>query len=372
MGLSEIAKLPKRASICLSFGAFLHQVSDMRQTAMAPKQLTIESLELRSLLAVTVSLAETTGVLSIGGTDGADQINVSQSGDTLVLTITGGAKQTFKVKQISSLRFDGRDGDDQFVNKSQLSLLAYGNAGNDLLIGGSSNDEIHGGPGNDRIAGNEGNDSLHGDYGDDAMSGGVGNDELFGWYGNDTLYGDVGDDYLSGYEGDDLLYGGDGNDDLRGHIGNDRLFGEKGNDLLYGWLGNDLLFGGPNDDYLSGWSGNDLLVGGDGNDQLLGHEDRDVLIGGKGCDGLDGGLGENLIIGGWTQYDDNLASLERLMAVWTSNDSYKNRVSLLSNSRNKDLKLDQSTVKTDGQSDTFVKPQANVDWVFSQKKDKWS
>ena len=64
-------------------------------------------------------------------------------------------------------------------------VFAYGEAGDDQLIGAPVVSGLDGGPGNDKLTGGEGHDALHG---------GDGNDELSGLGGSDELYGQAGDD----------------------------------------------------------------------------------------------------------------------------------------------------------------------------------
>jgi uncharacterized delta-60 repeat protein len=89
------------------------------------------------------------------------------------------------------------------------------------------------------------------------------------------------------------------------------LFGEDGNDTLTGGAGDDLLIGG---------SGRDLLAGGLG---------QDVSVGGEGVDRLTGGTGEDLLIAGWTTFDDAPTGFDAVLAEWTSNTPYADRVSVL-------------------------------------------
>jgi Ca2+-binding RTX toxin-like protein len=282
------------------------------------RKLALECLESKRLLAVTVQLDTKLGQLNIkGGTD-ADVVLVQQLKKS-VEVVANGQKHSFDAKAVSAIRFDGGEGNDQFTNQSDLPAVAYGNSGNDLLIGGSSSDDLRGGPDHDKLVGNDGDDQLHGDYGDDHLVGGKGNDDLRGWYGNDHIWGDDGHDRLSGYEGNDRIWGGGGDDALKGHEGNDELFGEDGNDELLGWTGDDSLLGGKGNDYLSGWAGQDVLVGGDGDDQLRGHAGRDLLIGGKGSDVLEGGSSVDILIGGWSHVDDNLPVLRALLTAWNAN-----------------------------------------------------
>jgi Ca2+-binding RTX toxin-like protein len=74
--------------------------------------------------------------------------------------------------------------------------------------------------------------------------------EAFGQWGNDTLIGDAQADHLHGGEGNDTLYGYGGNDYLEGRYGTDRLYGMDGNDTLDG--GDDGVA-----DYLNGGAGRD-------------------------------------------------------------------------------------------------------------------
>jgi Ca2+-binding RTX toxin-like protein len=74
--------------------------------------------------------------------------------------------------------------------------------------------------------------------------------EAFGQGGNDTLIGDAQNDHLHGGEGNDVLYGYGGNDFLEGRKDYDRLFGMSGNDTLDG--GDDGVA-----DYLNGGTGFD-------------------------------------------------------------------------------------------------------------------
>ncbi len=287
------------------------------------RKASFESLEAKDLLAADIRLIAESGELQIQGTSAADQVLISQDGNDVIVEQPG---SELRFGGVSHIRFRGDDGDDHFVNNTSLPALAYGNRGNDTLVGGTATDALFGGPGNDQLRGGDGDDELHGDYGNDTLVGGRGDDDLRGWYGNDVLFGNDGDDYLSGYRGNDKIWGGDGDDVLKGHDGDDLLFGEEGHDNVYGWKGDDILVGGEGDDYLSAWSGNDILVGDKGNDILRGHSGIDLLIGGKNTDRLDGGTGKDLVITGWTKYDRDFEALAQIVAAWEIEESLDERV----------------------------------------------
>src|SRR5436190_1758903 len=57
----------------------------------------------------------------------------------------------------------GGAGNDRIVNNTSLPMLAYGDNGNDIIVGGSSGDVLYGGAGNDSLNGMGGSDRLYGD-----------------------------------------------------------------------------------------------------------------------------------------------------------------------------------------------------------------
>ncbi|BFM15408.1 hypothetical protein R50073_15910 [Maricurvus nonylphenolicus] len=191
----------------------------------------------------------------------------------------------------------GRAGDDIHYGNSGQDFIS-GGSGDDIAYGGNGQDEIKGGSGNDSIYGDSGNDTLSGGLGDDHLEGGTGNDTLSGNSGNDALFGDSGTDTLKGGNGDDSLDGGSGSDTLQGNSGDDTLFGQSGHDTLQGGTGNDSLDGGTGNDHLYGNAGDDTLIGGSGNDHLIGANGADILNGGAGNDQLNGGSGDDLFISG--------------------------------------------------------------------------
>lgn len=260
------------------------------------------TLEQRQVLAANPIVSLAGGVIDVQGTALEDTVRIVERDDSVHVLVQSEGQAydvyTYAAQDVDSVYFAGNDGDDLFVNRTSFSSTAYGNGGDDWLLGGSADDVLRGGPGNDNLRGFDGDDSLHGDYGNDRIFGQGGNDRLLGWFGDDVLSGGDGDDYVSGYLGDDILYGGDGDDDLRGHEGDDFLGAGDGNDLLYGWLGNDRLYGGSGDDYLSGYLGNDIVAGNDGDDVLKGHEGNDRLFGGNGEDNLYGWKGADRLHGG--------------------------------------------------------------------------
>ena len=125
-----------------------------------------------------------------------------------------------------------------------------GDAGNNILHGGGSSDELIASLGVDHLDGDTGaNDTVYftytgavtaslatNDYVIDANNNGTmaNIDHLAGSAGNDVLTGDAANNYLMGRGGDDVLAGGLGNDELWGGAGSDRLIADGGNDLLVG------------------------------------------------------------------------------------------------------------------------------------------
>lgn len=110
------------------------------------------------------------------------------------------------------------------------------------------------------------------------------------------------------------------------------IFAQSGDDKVT--VSEDLcipawLYGGAGDDSLKGGSGDDVLLGGAGNDLLVGQEGRDLLIGGVGEDKIVGNADDDIMVAGWTVHESNDVALHLIMAAWTSNRSYTERVNNL-------------------------------------------
>lgn len=174
----------------------------------------LESLESRQLMAADISFSSFNGVdyMTIRGTAEADNIALSEfvwgssSYVRVQETPEGALKSSFRyfnMKNLDAVMFYGGNGDDHFVNNTDLQVYAWGQKGNDTLEGGSGNDYLDGGSDNDTLIGGAGNDELKGGYGNDVLMGDSGNDKLFGGRGDDDLYGGSNNDFLDRgpYEG---------------------------------------------------------------------------------------------------------------------------------------------------------------------------
>ncbi len=213
----------------------------------------------------------------------------------------------------------------------------YGGAGNDVLTGNSTTNELNGDAGNDRLFGLGDGDQLDGGGGNDYLDGGISNDQLKGSAGDDFLIGGVGSgttlgDWLDGgADNDTASYqtsalgvtvnlfadtaeGGDANKDELDNIEN--LVGSARADILTGDGNDNVIEGGLGDDTLDGKGGNDTisyasataavtfslalqgvdqLTGGGGKDKASGFEN---ILGGAGADKLTGDGKDNILNGG--------------------------------------------------------------------------
>jgi Ca2+-binding RTX toxin-like protein len=202
----------------------------------------LENLEDRRLLSATLA----GNVLTITGTADRDQVSVSLKDTTHLQVVqktvgtdaAGNRKvttdrKTFDLSAVKSIVADLGAGNDAitlgnpFFRSLSIPATLNGGAGNDVLVGGNSDDTISGGDGRDVLVGNGGKDNLSGGAGDDLLEGGSG------------------DDTLDGGAGKDKLDGGRGTDILRGGAGNDFLFALDG-------AGKDTVDGGTNDANTSG------------------------------------------------------------------------------------------------------------------------
>ena len=164
-------------------------------------KLDFEKLESRELLA---GISLDGGTLLISGGHGSERAMVTQNGTTVTATLTGFANESFAADDVDLIRFVGRDGNDTFVNSTNIQSRAFGNAGNDRLFGGSNRDFIVGGNDNDTIDGRNGNDRISGSAGNDVLRGGGNRDVISGGAGNDTINGDLGFDIIHGNDGNDI------------------------------------------------------------------------------------------------------------------------------------------------------------------------
>lgn len=271
---------------------------------------------------ITATFDPGSGTLNIIGDAQNNTIEVSRNaaGGLLVnggaVVVQGG---TPTVANTALIQIFGRDGDDALsLNEANGALPKaniFGEAGNDILTGGSGSDNLNGGAGNDTLLGKGGFDFLFGGQDNDTLIGGDADDQCFGEAGNDRFVWNPGDDT-------DLNEGGDGTDTVEINGGNgaeqftttangtrvrfDRLdpapfsidIGTSENLVLNANGGNDsfsatgnlaaliqiTVDGGTGDDTILGSNGNDLLIGGDSNDFIDGQQGNDTILLGAGDD----------------------------------------------------------------------------------------
>jgi len=198
----------------------------------------------------------------------------------------------YSALRYSVAEFDMAEGDNDIVFGGTGDDEIWGEGGDDWISGGEGYDFIVGGRGSDVLLGGAGGDSLYADgrFGDsspadrDVLDGGDGNDFLKSNAGDDLFLGGAGDDYISCGPGDNLAFGGEGKDTIRvTGSGRNEIYGEAGNDSLMGGGGEDYLDGGEGDDLLLASGGADIMLGGQGNDTFEPAQD-DILQGGEGDD----------------------------------------------------------------------------------------
>jgi uncharacterized delta-60 repeat protein len=139
-----------------------------------------------------------------------------------------------------------------------------------------------------------------------------------------------------------IAYGLAGDDDIQvagGVTLSAWLYGDAGNDRLKGGAGHDILLGGDGDDLLVGGGGRDLLIGGTGADRIVGNADDDILI------------------AVWTSFDEDHVALSAIMAEWTSAGDYTTRTDSLASTFS-GLSLD------DGAKDVLT-GSSGQDWFFA-------
>src|SRR5438067_1034708 len=95
----------------------------------------IEQLERRALLSVTLHH----GVLRVVGTDGADQISINASGDS-VRVMNDSEDRTFDLADVRTLRVSAGGGDDRVNVAIKRRAKVYGGDGNDNITGGAQAD----------------------------------------------------------------------------------------------------------------------------------------------------------------------------------------------------------------------------------------
>jgi len=115
----------------------------------------------------------------------------------------------------------GMGGDDTIeVGETRFSEV-FGGPGHDVLRGGWF---VHGGPGADRILGADNN--AYGDGGDDVIVGTAHRNEIHSGPGDDRISTRGGRDHVFAERGDDVVHGGPGRDEVDGGPGDDRCRAE--------------------------------------------------------------------------------------------------------------------------------------------------
>lgn len=156
-------------------------------------------------LAAEGSINRQNGVVTIIGDNYDDDCYIYIDGNDIEIELTVRDAQgnvddfddkDYDLDDVSLIIFEGLNGDDDFWNSTSVPCRAYGDGGNDTLLGGWSDDYLSGGAGNDFVAGRSGDDDLFGGDGQDYLYGGSDNDYLKAGKGEDewVIAGQSGED----------------------------------------------------------------------------------------------------------------------------------------------------------------------------------
>jgi hypothetical protein len=149
--------------------------------------------------------------LQILGTENADTIEVRQYYGQIVvpgimIQVDGSLRWSVPESRVHEINVWGYGGDDKIkifdstdgapCQDMEHKARIWGGPGDDVLIGGYSNDNLYGEGGQDTLDGRRSNDWLSGGGEDDKLTGGPHQDWLFGDNDYDVLTDDAGNEYL--------------------------------------------------------------------------------------------------------------------------------------------------------------------------------
>jgi Ca2+-binding RTX toxin-like protein len=236
----------------------------------------LAALESRVHLAVTTSL--NSGVLTVLGTSGHDEISIDVLQGGVAVKDAGNVIFSTPINSLdvhAGIVVKARSGRDTVLvnsNEAIFRTTVMGQSGHDRLTILSFHGRggvIFGGPGSDTITT------------DTQITGSPEGAQVFGNAGNDRIICTNG----SGAAGSSID-GGAGNDQItvvsqEFAAGGSTARGSSGNDIIRGGNLADHLFGGAGRDHLFGGAGADSLNGGAGRDTVDGGADSDTAINSK-------------------------------------------------------------------------------------------
>lgn len=268
----------------------------------------------------------------IHDTGGYDTVDFTDSTAGTILDLRAGQFSSVNGHSNNVAIFEGHNADatEYYIE------VGIGSRFDDTIIGNAGANILDGGTGDDRMAGLEGDDTYYVDSRRDVVyeAADGGNDTVIVVSGRYSLRdaenvenlrfdptriytyqplpeppGPVDPDgapfglVLVGNDLDNVLEGGEGRDKLRGGDGDDTLVGGRDSlasrdinntidvaDLDDQTESNDVgnaLYGGRGNDVLVGGAGDDFLDGGEGDDTFFGQDGVDVFVGGAGIDTVD-------------------------------------------------------------------------------------
>lgn len=203
-----------------------------------------------------ITLGNGKNQISKRGLSAADKMSLS-SGDGGNLSTSGAGDDHITTGNGFDVIYAG-DGNNYIHSGDGKARILTGN-GKDGIYTGDGAARVFAGPGDDSIyLGDSGywftgiiNIELHGDPGDANFA--------YGQEGDDFIVGGDHIDYIYGGSGNDTLYGGGDPDNLNGGSGNDKLYGDAGTDTLSGGDGDDEYWGGSGADFYFNLSGDDKV-----------------------------------------------------------------------------------------------------------------
>ncbi|WP_432255521.1 calcium-binding protein [Limimaricola sp. AA108-03] len=142
--------------------------------------------------------------------------------------------------------------------------------GNQIVEGGSGDDDLKTGSGNDDIDSGDGDDVITAGGGNNIIRTGDGKDEVSAEQGDDDIYLGRGDDFVNSGSGADTIRGGAGNDEIIAGDGADTIYGGNNEDIIRGQGGADIIYDGRNEDTVYGGGDNDTFFAGQGDDTFTG------------------------------------------------------------------------------------------------------